>query len=199
MKSKESALAPPARLAIAYARADLRLPFSLILRFDERIAGVVGRSNEPMIAQMKIAWWHDAIAAAVVDRPKGEPLLIELNEIDNKSLIEAMQQLLDAWEFLLAEEQWSAEILSQFENARGAAVFGTYAGWIGDDSNVKDIGEQWATQDLRLKFGVRVAANTAPDIKSMPKSRSLRPLTILAVAATEPTAFRMTWHALTGR
>ena len=199
MKSKATVLAPPARLAIAYAPANVRSAFSLLLRFDERIAGVVGRSNEPMIAQMKIAWWHDAIAAAVVDRPKGEPLLIELSEIDNKSLIEAMQQLLDAWGLLLSEENWSAEILSQFANARGAAVFGTYAGWIGDDSNVKDIGEQWATQDLRLKFGVRVAANTAPDIKSMPKSRSLRPLTILAVAATEPTAFRMTWHALTGR
>ena len=198
MESKESALAPPARLAVAYARADLRAAFSLLLRFDERIAGIVGRSNEPIIAQMKIAWWHDAIATAAVDRPKGEPLLIELNEIDSEPAIGALQQLLDAWGLLLAEEQWSAEILSQFAKARSAAVFGTYARWVGDNCEVKDIGQRWATYDLHRRFGARVVLNAALP-QRMPKLRSLRPLTILAVAATEPTAFRMTWHALTGR
>lgn len=199
MKSEESALSPPARLAIAYARPDLRMAFSLLLRFDDRIAGIVGRGTEPMIAQMKIAWWHDAIAAARDDRPKGEPLLIELNHIDNDTLNEAMQRLLDAWGLLLAHDQWTSEVLAGFAKARGRAVFDTYRRWIDDGAVAEDIGNRWAIDDLRLKFGSRVGASATPTSQRLPNRRSLRPLTILALAATEPAGFRMTWHALTGR
>ena len=199
MKSEESAFSPPSRLATAYARLELRAAFSLLLRFDDRIAGIVGRSTEPMIAQMKIAWWHDAIATAKDDRPRGEPLLIELNEIDNGTLIDAIQRLLDAWGLLLANEQWSADILSAFAQGRGDAVFGTYSRWIGDGSVLQDIGNQWAVDDLRLRFGSRVGASATSATQRLPNRRSLRPLTILTLAATEPTGVRMTWHALTGR
>lgn len=197
MKVEASSLVPPGRLAIAYARGDLRDAFSLLLRFDERIAGIVGRSTEPMIAQMKIAWWEDAIAKPKGDRPKGDPLLIELNQIGGEDVLAAMQKLLDGWGLLLAEEQWSGKTLSAFAQARAEAIFGTYARWVGDD--VAGLGEQWAIDDLRVRFGNRVDASLAAVRDRLPSSRRLRPLTILALAATAPTGFRMTWHALTGR
>ena len=54
MEVDNSELSPPLRLAIAYARADLRSAFALLLRFDERLSDIVGRVKEPMFAQMKI-------------------------------------------------------------------------------------------------------------------------------------------------
>ncbi len=199
MKVDESDLAPPVRLAIAYARPDLRGAFSLLLRFDDRIAGIVGRSTEPMIAQMKIAWWYDAIAKAEDDRPKGEPLLIEVNEIGGYEVVGAMQSLLDAWGLLLAEDQWSAKTLDAFAQGRADGIFRTYARWVGDDTAVAELGKQWAIEDLRLRFGNRVDAGSAHAPQRLPMTRRLRPLTILALAVTSPTGFRMMWHALTGR
>lgn len=198
MKVEESALAPPVRLAIAYARADLRDALSLLLRFDDRIAGVVGRSSEPIIGQMKIAWWHDAIAKTRENRPRGEPLLIELNEIENEDVAGAMRQILGAWELLLAEEQWSPETLATFAEMRGEGLFGTYLRWIGENAGA-GLARQWALDDLRQRFGSRVDMSFAQPPETLPLMRSLRPLTILALAATAPAGFRMTWHALTGR
>ena len=195
---EESALAPPVRLAIAYARADLRDALSLLLRFDDRIAGIVGRSSEPMIAQMKIAWWHDAIAKTKDERPRGEPLLIELNAIESEDVAGAMRQILDAWGLLLAEEQWSQDTLATFANLRGEGIFGTYLRWI-DENAGSGLGRQWALDDLRQRFGSRVDMSFAKPLARLPSNRSLRPLTILMLAATAPAGFRMTWHALTGR
>jgi 15-cis-phytoene synthase len=192
-------LLPPQRLAVAYARSDLRSAFTLLLAFDARLADIVGRASEPIIAQMKLAWWYDAIARDPVARPKGEPILQALGEVATPSLEEAMKQLLDAWGMLLAADDWTVDVLAQFADARSSAVFGTYATWVGCDADIAGAGEAWSLADLRQRFGERGGITADGVTSARAISRKLRPLSILALSVTRPSGVRMVWHALTGR
>lgn len=198
MISDDQQLSPPLRLAIAYVSADLRAAFTVLLRFDERLAEVVGRASEPMIAQMKLAWWHDAIAREPSARPKGEPIFMALDKLASPSLDAAFNGLLDAWGRLLAVEVWTADILKAFACERSAAIFGSYADWTRCTDDVAAIGEAWALADLKQRFGARVVYD-APTQPPIVKARVLRPLSILALSVTKPSGIRMILHALTGR
>ena len=60
MALENEILPPPLRLALAYCPAGIRPGFALLLRFDERIAGIAMKQGEPMVAQLKLAWWREA-------------------------------------------------------------------------------------------------------------------------------------------
>lgn len=198
MKVDYSDLLPPSRLAIVYARGDLRDAFALLLLLDERLAGVVSRSTEPLIAQMKLAWWRESLLAAPEKRPKGEPIFEQLREIGLSDPVPALQKLVDAWGMLLAEDEWTAPIVHEFAAARSDAVFGSYAEWAGFTGDILTIGRQWVVNDMVQRFGDRV-----PDTATFANpeaARSVpRALSILALSAKQPTGARMLWHALTGR
>lgn len=199
MTVADSDLSPIARLAIAYARAELRPAFALLLSFDNRLSEIVGRASEPMIAQMKIAWWNDAIAREPQTRPKGEPVFQALSELTVPGVDAAMQQLLDAWGLLLSVDDWTAEVLDSFARLRSEAIFGSFAAWIASKDDVSAIGEGWALADLRQRFGSRVCDQPEPGQLPIRTTRILRPLSIMAFSVTEPSGIRMIWHALTGR
>ena len=198
MDQQKSELSPPQRLAIAYAKPNHRPTFMLLLIFDNRIADIVGRSSEPMIAQMKIAWWYDAIGKETGKRPKGEPILQELDRLGGNDVSRAMEKLLDAWGKLLSEEIWSAATLEEFARCRSEAIFGTYGNGVGGGFDAVPLGKQWAIADLRQRFGSRVGI-AVPAMVDLPKSRKWRPLSILVLATGNPSGTRMIWHALTGR
>jgi 15-cis-phytoene synthase len=199
MSDIESELRPPVRLAIAYAPRPVRVAFSLLLRFDARFASVVGRASEPMIGQMKLAWWRDVLLRDPETRPKGEPLLGELLKVESQLRASAVEPLLSAWEILLAKDQWSAETLNEFAALRGSAIFETYADMVGCQFDVGSLGTEWSTGDLRVQFGDRVPQTPLGSIPPMPKARLLRPLTILAMSVRDVSGPRLIWHALTGR
>jgi 15-cis-phytoene synthase len=190
-------LSAPKRLALAYARPDLRDFLGLVLRMDDRLASLVQTNREVIIGQMRFAWWNDAIAKSKSARRQGEPLLALLGAIENAGQGEVARasclQLLEAWEMLLIDEDRQIGTLTTHAKLRGEAIFGGYAILAGvtEKEAVCVLGAQWATQ-----------------MDDMPKPRlpkSLRPLSILARAAQLEQSGKgraglvMTWHALTGR
>ena len=202
MKADDFAVSPPQQLAIAYARKDIRLAFGLLLAFDDRIAGVVGRGSEPIFAQMKIAWWQEALAKPAHLRPKGEPLFAELRQLENagraEGLIGAMQLVLDAWGILAAHEEWSHDQVKAFAETRSNAAFGTYAGWVATFSPNAEQGQRWAIDDLSSRFGKQFGVGNGAPPNHM--HRRLRPLSILAHSVRpDISGTRLIWHALTGR
>ena len=60
------------KLTLAYLgeaeRAKLEPGFAL----DFRLARIVGAATEPMLGQMRIAWWRDMLSKPVGDRPRGD-------------------------------------------------------------------------------------------------------------------------------
>ena len=197
-----STLVPPTQLAIAYADKRFRKNLGTLLAFDDRIAGVVGRGSEPIFAQMKIAWWQEALAKPAHLRPKGEPLFAELQQLENagraEGLIGAMQLVLDAWGILAAHEEWAHDQIKAFAETRSNAVFGTYAGWVATYGPVAEHGRHWAIDDLSARFGKQFGdGNSAPPRRM---HRRLRPLSILAHSVRpDISGARLIWHALTGR
>ena len=198
MVLNDNDIPPPSRLALAYAPAAIRPAFALLLRFDVRFAGIVGLASEPLIAQMKLAWWRDAMLAAPPQRPAGEPLLSSLFALDNSVLNDAAVMLADAWEILIANDDWSPSTIDDFAKARQQAVFRGYTQLIGAPDCPAGLGEQWALGDLRKNFGDRVS-DVARKSVALPKKRIYRPLTILAMSVREVSGPRLVWHALTGR
>jgi 15-cis-phytoene synthase len=199
MKNFDTELLPPTRLAIAYAPRNVRERFSLLLQFDARVAEVVGKATEPLIGQMKLAWWREVIGMTTDRRPSGEPLVDRMSQITDADLEHAMLQLLAAWEVVLVEPEWGNVTLNTFVKTRGQAIFSTYAKWVGVNSELKELGSGWAMDDLEARFGSRVGATVPITLPQIPRERVLRPLTILALSVSEISGPKLLWHALTGR
>lgn len=190
-------LAPPARLAIAYAPSNIRSAFALLLHIDNRFAEILRNAREPMIAQIKMAWWREAFASPAEARSKGEPLLQALNEVGEYIPLSALEALVAAWEHLLGNERFSQELVDAHAELRAEAIFLTYARWMGTVQDMRPIGRIWALEALRIAFPERVADCNMPHAP-LPKARALRPLSILTMSVRTASGPRLILHALTG-
>jgi 15-cis-phytoene synthase len=218
MNLPEITFLPPQRLALAYTKQDLRLGFGLLLALDDRLEQIFLKAGEPLIAQMRLAWWNDVISKPVRERPVGEPLLTILATVeqDNPTLniATAMLKLVEAWDLLLAHSLWSPEALHEYAAARSSAIFGWYAVAVGSNENDKalqhKIGVDWALSDLLGRcrnedefHSVKAAQAHFPHNSRIP--RSFRPLSIISHSASHLAGSsrwsgpRLIWHALTGR
>jgi phytoene synthase len=190
-------LAPPARLAIAYAPSNVRSAFALLLQIDQRFAEILRNAREPMIAQIKMAWWREAFASPAEARPTGEPLLQALNEAGELIPVIALEALASAWEHLLGSELFSQDAIDAHAYLRADAIFQTYANWVGRRQDLRPIGRNWALEALRIAFPERVADCNIPSAP-LPKARALRPLSILTMSVRKASGPRLILHALTG-
>ena len=189
---------PPTRLAIAYVPAHLRPALTLLLQIDMRFGDIVRTAREPMIAQIKMAWWRDAFAAAADLRPKGEPLLQALTAVGGIIPMSALEALVSAWEELLGSDEWTQAVADKHTQLRAEAIFQTYANWAGSAQDVRPIGRLWAIETLRTAFPQRVAEGATAPLAALPKGRALRPLSILNMSVRTASGPRLVWHALTG-
>ncbi len=191
-------MTPPTNLAIAYAPLRVRSAFALLLQIDNRLANILRSSREPMIGQIKMAWWREAFGQAPHQRPKGEPLLQALTEIDDLIPHTALEALVLGWEILLGSERWNQEDIDRHSDLRTEAIFQTFADWIGSERDILPIGRLWALESLRMAFPERIADNITLPPAPIPKVRALRPLSILALSMRTDSGLRLVWHALTG-
>jgi hypothetical protein len=120
----EAILSGPERLAIAYAPRQFRTDFRWLIHFDHRLRELVLRAREPMILQLRLAWWRDALGKPVDKRPKGEPLLAELASL-NTTLPGLAAEMVDAYEAMIDAPD-SNELLP---------LFAAYRGLVGADPN----------------------------------------------------------------
>ena len=94
-------LSPPYRLALAYAPRRARPATLALLTLDHRLGEIVRATREPMLAQLKLAWWRDRLAEPPSAWPQGEPLLKLLAGWAAEA--GALGGLVDGWEALLLE------------------------------------------------------------------------------------------------
>lgn len=174
-------LPPAQRLALAYAPRPAREPTLALLALDARLARTLQRKSEPVLAQMRFAWWRDTLAKEPAQWPRGDELLALLRQWRNPA---ALTPLVDGWEMLLGE-QLDAAAVGEFAAGRGAA-FGQLAVELGADAlAARACGEIWALGDLAANIAnpaereaVLAAARGRDGCARLP--RALRPLTVLA-------------------
>ena len=172
-------IAPDRRLALSYAPRASRGLFLGLYALDARLEAIVRSAREPVLAQLKLAWWRERIAARPAQRPRGEPVLTALEPWGSESA--ALSALVDAWEHQLGESPQSPDSISAFAQARTGAC-ATLARLTGADPAMAGrAGHAWALLDIAslqgLSAGLRAAADSA-NWQSPTLPRSLRPLLI---------------------
>ena len=172
-------LPPLWRLALAYAPAATRGRWLTLLALDVRLAGVVRAAREPILAQMRLAWWRDRLRDPAAKWPKGEPLLAAMACWGDEH--GALIGLVDGWEALLGEAPLPAETLAQWVEGRVAACQAIGAG----DARAARMARGWALADLAAHLGhadeaaVIAAQVAAQDWRAQRLPRAMRPLMIL--------------------
>lgn len=175
-------LSAEARLALAYAGAR-RETVATALALDARLGAALRGASEPIVAQLKLAWWRDRLREERAAWPAGEPLLAAL--ADWRTDLAPVAALVDGWEALLAE-RLDAAALDAFAEGR-AQLWRVVAAELGAAYRSDDLvlsARLWALGDLAANTGKpeeRAAIAAAGPRGAIPTLPSrLRPLTVLA-------------------
>jgi phytoene synthase len=112
-------LSPEAELALAWSGPKVRGPLSLALQLDRRLARIVGRTTEPVLGQMRLAWWREALGKPVADRPRGDVVLDGLGQHWARREA-ALMTMIDGWETLVTAEAFGRAEAEAFGTRRGA-------------------------------------------------------------------------------
>lgn len=187
--TEDEHLLPLTRLALAYAPSGTRNDWSVGLRLDCRLGHIVLAAREPVLAQLKLAWWRDQLNLPAAVRAKGEPLLACLSTWPDEA--RALALLVDGWEALLGEENPSAA--AAFIAGR-KALANALAGKLGCDAGTAEArAGRWARADLALRKGDPL---TLPAAAMRSREKAMRPLVVLE-AVTCRAAARGSVNALT--
>jgi phytoene synthase len=168
------------RLALAYAPAIARRPTLALLALDARLGAILRRQREPLLGQMRLAWWRDSLRSEPDGWPAGEPVLDLLRGWRCPA---ALLALVDGWEALLGE-RLDRRAIGDFADGR-AAGFGALASELGVDSEpAMTCARLWALADLAANLsdaGERAAAIDSALLVTCPRlPRALRSLAVLA-------------------
>jgi len=210
------------RLALAYVPAPARPALEALWRLDVTFAAILATARNRMAAQLRLAWWREALERLDREPAPPEPVLRALQaHVLPAGLGGAeLAAMEEGWAVLLTEEPLGAVALNAHGHARGSRLFRLSARLLGNrDFPVDRAGALWALVDLarhstdpaeaRAALG---AARQATERARWP--RPLRPLGMLAMLARRDLErgadagerqggparmWRMLRHRLTGR
>lgn len=142
-----SDLPPLHRLITAYAPKALQDGMRHIWAFDARLADIVRTTSEPIIGQMRLTWWREAISEG---KGAGDPLLAALRtDVLEKAGAGGLLSAIEGWEVLLEPLPLSDSQLVAFAENRGGGLF-RQIGWLAGDCPpwLAQAGMAWALWDL---------------------------------------------------
>ncbi len=180
---KLDSLPLPQRVALAYAPARMRPAWLSVIQFDLTLANVVAQAREPMLRQLRLAWWRDALSSNEEHR---DPTLVEL-AAHFPNALEQFRVAVDGWEELAAPEQISESALTRYARGR-AGPFVALAELMGihDLDAVRRAGAIWAlgdfaahASDLQERITARRCAEDLCQA-AIRLPRTMRPLAVLS-------------------
>lgn len=211
------------RLAVTYAPQNARGAVGALFALDDALGNLLRSAREPMLAQMRLTWWHAQLEALDTAAPPAVPELRALaDHVVGDAVTGAnLARMVEGWEALIDDPPLDAAALTVHSDRRGGGLFAAIAaccGYGGD--GVEDAGRGWALVDLAVHLGDAGKAEAAralagPLLDSATrrhwgrKGRMLGALAHMAridAAAKVPQepgsprrVARMAWHALSGR
>lgn len=179
-------LPPLHRLITAYAPKALQEGMRHIWAFDARLANIVRTTSEPMIGQMRLTWWHEALREG---KGAGEPLVEALRqEVPARAEPHGLLSVIEGWEVLLEPLPLSDSQLVAFAEHRGGGLF-RQIGWLAGDCPawLAQAGMAWALWDLSghlsdaatAERAIAIAPEFLADVPERGWPRSLASLRIL--------------------
>nr|WP_299910741.1 squalene/phytoene synthase family protein [Sphingomonas bacterium] len=216
---------PELDLALHYAPRAALPGMAALFALDESLARILRTTREPMVGQMRLTWWHEALSRLDTVPPPAEPVLQALAEhvIPRGVAGARLAGMIDGWEELL-EPEIDGEAIGRHAAGRGGTLFeiaGEVLGAAPTDP-LTFAGTGWALADLARHLSDSPAAERALALAASPLaratgarwSRAARPLGALAhiarmnlrVPADQPLPIgapgrvaRLLLHRLTGR
>ncbi len=216
---------PESVLALGYARPALRPALAALFELDATLAAVLRTTREPLVGQMRLTWWHEALTRLDSAPPPAEPVLVALaaTVLPHGVTGARLATMIDGWEELL-DEDLAHEAMIGFAERRGAGLFGIAGTLLGAhaDDPLAAAGTGWALVDLARhlrdpRAGERALSaagsflGAATGMRWSRETRALGALTHLALLdASVPLdrplpvgsphrVARLAWHRLTGR
>ncbi len=179
-------LSLPLRLAVSYAPASIRHATLGLMVLDQRLANFVRQAHEPILAQMRIAWWRDELAKPPANRSKGDPLLEVIGQFWRGEEA-VLLGLVDGWEQLLSEPPLTADIIDGFVDARAEAfvALARISKSVTRQQAVRVAAKRWALADLSANLSrpverdAAITAARALGDERMDLPRTMRPLAVL--------------------
>lgn len=175
----------PQRLALNYAPSGTRPATAALFTFDARLGELVAKASEPLLGQLRLAWWRDELDKPVPERVKGDPVLDALGRTwagEEAALV----ALVDGWEVLLGEAL-GREMLEDFAQGR-AGAFAALARLLNAGTLVESAshsGSVWALADFASRTSDPAERDGAVSLalgygrNPAPRARVLRPLAVL--------------------
>ncbi|TXC71133.1 hypothetical protein FSB78_09335 [Sphingomonas ginsenosidivorax] len=205
-------------LAIGYAPAAAREAVAALLALDDTLGAILRTTREPIVGQMRLTWWHEALTLLDGAPPPAEPVLQGLAAAVVPGVRgAALAGMIDGWEVLLEPELDKAAV-DLFAAKRGGGLFAAMATMCGaDDPRIGRAGQGWALADLAQRISDPVLADAirqqalarldAALVGAWPRRlRALGALALLARAdlrggatASPKRIGRILIHRLTGR
>ncbi|WP_448502115.1 squalene/phytoene synthase family protein [Sphingomonas sp.] len=138
------------RLILGYAPAGQRPAVAALFELDEILASILRTTTEPAIAQMRLAWWHDALSALDDTPPRKVPVLEALaaRVLPGGTTGAELASLVEGWDILVEEDLAVADTRRRHAEAR-ARLFVFAAIMLGESGHdVGPAGRGWALADL---------------------------------------------------
>ena len=178
---------PLQSIALGYAPVAVRAGLRAVWALDAALADVVRTTTQPMVGQLRLAWWRERLAALPDAPVAGEPVLRALWAVGEQLETAAFQRMVDGWEILLARDVLDEATIGDHACARGPALFALSAAVLGSSAPGTDCGAGWAAFDLSRHWRDATAAEAARAFAAAAlascKVPGTKPLRILVRAA----------------
>ena len=139
-------------LALTYVPAPRRQALRTIWELDAAWGAVLAGGREPLISQIKLAWWRDSLAKLDGEKPPAEPMLqaVAADILPLGVSGTELSEMEVGWTLLLAEEPLTAAELATYSATRGTLLFRYSARLLGAEltPGMARAGEGWALVDL---------------------------------------------------
>ncbi|SFN78491.1 squalene/phytoene synthase family protein [Sphingomonas sp. OK281] len=210
---------PLRALAIGYAPTPARAALASLFALDDKLSGILQTTREPLVGQMRLTWWYEALARLDTATPPAEPVLRDLHATVLPAGVSGarLAGLTDGWDVLL-EPSLDTAAIDRFAAQRGRQLF-DMAGTVLTvaDDRIGLAGEGWALADLSLRLSdpAERAVARSSAVARLDRAlrgrwpRDARALGAMALSArfemsaiVRPSASkrvgRLAWHRLTG-
>ncbi|WEK43052.1 MAG: hypothetical protein P0Y64_17210 [Candidatus Sphingomonas colombiensis] len=175
------------RIILAYAPAASRAGLAALLALDDRLGEIVAAARDPLIGQMRLTWWHEALVALDRAPAPAEPILraAAAHLLSSGITGAELSHIVDGWEALLAIDTDPAAAFAGHAVDRGEAMFGIAARLLGGDHpGLRDAGAGWALAGLREPRAREIAAERLDGLMRGDRwPRALRSLSGMALLA----------------
>ena len=211
------------RLALAYVPAASRAAIDALWAIDAAMADVVRTTQQPMVGQIRLAWWRERLEELGTVGAPAEPRLQAVErELLSRGIAGAEVAAVElGWAALLQDFPWGLQVVDAVR-VRGRVLFAIGGVILGaDGDNLRAAGGLWAVVDCARHCSdpdsrrglMREARLLADSVAGIRYPAAARPLSMLAALAlhdvqsnselepegTPKRAMRMLAHRLSGR